>query len=154
MTTYTFELPKKNTNNIATTFKESMMDKVLNAYPWLAGNTKPKKCNSIVYDLITISNPCGITAASATTCKGCPFYKETVLTWEEEFFNALAAIKSYAKDYDFEDDFGNPVRIFDNFIQVGYDIIPIAPGSLNYLKPKEKKTIIDITIKVKKNGWL
>lgn len=152
MTTYTFELPKKNTNNIATIYKESLMDKVLNAYPWLAGKSKPK--SSITYDLLAISNPCGITGISATTCKNCPFYKESALTWEDEFFNALAAIKNYAKDYDFEDDFGNPVRIFDNFIQVGYDIIPIAPGSLNYLKPKEKKTIIDITIKVKKNGWL
>ena len=56
-------------------------------------------------------------------------------------------------DYDFEDIYGTPIKIFHNFVQIGYDIIPITPGSLNYLKPETKKTIINLTIKVKNNGW-
>ena len=72
---------------------------------------------------------------------------------ESEFFKALNGLSSYAKDYDFEDEFGTPIRIFDNFVQIGYEVIPITPGSLNHLKPKTKKTIIDITVKIKNNGW-
>ena len=58
----------------------------------------------------------------------------------------------FKKDYDFEDEFGTPIKIFDNFVQIGYEIIPIATGSLNHLKSKTKKTIIDITIKIKNRG--
>ena len=49
-------------------------------------------------------------------------------------------------------DCGTPIKIFDNFVQIGYEIIPIATGSLNHLKSKTKKTIIDITIKIKNRG--
>ena len=40
MKTYTFTLPKKN--NSANNYKESLADKILNAYPWLGGKTEPK----------------------------------------------------------------------------------------------------------------
>ena len=89
--------------------------------------------------------------------------RKTKLLWILAIVGAVAAVvvaahyiyKFFAPDYmdDFEDEFGTPIRIFDNFVQIGYDIIPIMPGSLNHLKPKTKKTIIDITIKIKNNGW-
>ena len=96
-------------------------------------------------------------------CAECPFkcFADGSINFdlEKEFFNALSALDIYAKknypfkkDYDFEDEFGTPIKIFDNFVQIGYDIIPIATGSLNHLKPKTKKTIIDITIKIKNRG--
>ena len=96
-------------------------------------------------------------------CANCPFkcFTDGSINFdlEKEFFSAMNALDIYAKknypfkkDYDFEDEFGTPIKIFDNFVQIGYEIIPIATGSLNHLKPKTKKTIIDITIKIKNRG--
>ena len=28
----------------------------------------------------------------------------------------------FKKDYDFDDEFGTPIKIFDNFVQIGYEI--------------------------------
>lgn len=141
ITTYTFTLPKKNNN--ANTYKESLADKMLNAYPWLGGK-KEKKTTFDLYMIDSIPNNTYYTANDFLSNK---------YDLEDEFFKALAGLSSFAKDYDFEDEFGTPIRIFDNFVQIGYEIIPIIPGSLNHLKPKTKKTIIDITIKIKNNGW-
>ena len=143
ITTYTFTLPKKNNNTSANNFKESLAEKFLNAYPWL-GDKKEKKTTVDLYLLDTIPTNLGYTANDFLSNK---------YNLEDEFFKAIAGLSSLAKDYDFEDEFGTPIRIFDNFVQIGYDIIPIMPGSLNHLKPKTKKTIIDITIKIKNNGW-
>lgn len=164
MKTYTFTLPK---NNTAKTYKEKLMDRMITAYPWLTAESKidyPYHGYGVEYagagDIITL----GVSkthdigwlpgGAYAFTTDNCNFDLET------EFFKAVKAIDIYAKshypfekDYDFEDEFGTPVKIFDNFIQIGYDIIPIATGSLNHLKPKTKKLILDITIKVKNRGW-
>lgn len=141
MTTYTFTLPKKN-NTSANNHKNTMMDKILNAYPWLGGKkTEKKTIDFYMYD-----------AAPTVTYTANDFLSNKY-NLEDEFFKAIAGLNTYAKDYDFEDEFGTPIRIFDNFIQIGYEVIPITPGSLNHLKPKTKKTIIDITIKIKNNGW-
>lgn len=141
ITTYTFTLPKKN--NSTNNFKESLAEKFLNAYPWLGG---PKKGKTTV-DLHLLNN---ISTNLSYTAND---FLSNKYNLEDEFFKAIAGINSFTKDYDFEDEFGTPIRIFDNFVQIGYDIIPIKSGSLNYLKPKTKKTIIDITIKIKNNGW-
>lgn len=142
MTTYTFTLPKNikttNTNN----YKETLADKVLNAYPWLGGKKEKTTTSYDLYLYETVSPNYTYTASDFLSNK---------YNLEDEFFKALAKISSFAKDYDFEDEFGTPIRIFDNFVQIGYEVIPITPGSLNYLKPKTKKTIIDITIKIKNN---
>lgn len=141
ITTYTFTLPKKNNNT--NNFKESLAEKFLNAYPWL-GSPKKGKTTADLHLLNNISTNLSYTANDFLSNK---------YNLEDEFFKAIAGINSFAKDYDFEDEFGTPIRIFDNFVQIGYDIIPIKSGSLNYLKPKTKKTIINITIKIKNNGW-
>lgn len=169
MKSYTFTLPK-NTKT-AKTYKESLMDRVINAYPWMTVESKsdyPYSDNGIEYagagDMITL----GLSKTHNISwlpeeCANCPFkcWGDDVINFdlETEFYKAIAALDSYAKenypfekDYDFEDEFGTPIKIFDNFIQIGYEVIPIATGSLNYLKPKTKKTIIDITIKIKKCG--
>lgn len=143
ITTYTFTFPKKNNTSSANTYKENLADKFLNAYPWLGGK-KEKKTTIDLYMLDTNPTYKYYTANDFLCNK---------YNLEDEFFKALAGISSFAKDYDFEDEFGTPIRIFDNFVQIGYEIIPITPGSLNYLKPKTKKTIIDITVKIKNNGW-
>ena len=139
MTTYTFNFPKKS--NIKSN-KDILADKILNAYPWLSGKKEEKETLDI-YLIDSISCPIG--------------KKSTLLTLddlENEFFTFAKNYSNLAKDYDFEDEFGTPIRIFDNFVQIGYEVIPIVPGSLNHLKPKTKKTIIDITIKLKNFGLI
>lgn len=169
MKTYTFKLPKNN--KTADIYKESLMKRVVNAYPWLTVESNydyPKCTYGIEYagagDYITL----GLSKTHnigwlPKECAECPFkcFADGSINFdlEKEFFNALSALDIYAKknypfkkDYVFEDEFGTPIKIFDNFVQIGYDIIPIATGSLNHLKPKTKKTIIDITIKIKNRG--
>lgn len=169
MKSYTFTLPKNKKS--AKTYKESLMDRVINAYPWMTVASKidyPYTVfgveNAGPGDMITL----GLSKTHDVDwlpkeCADCPFmcYGDDVVNFdlETEFFNAVDALNCYAKehcpfdvDYDFKDVFGTPVKIFDNFVQIGYDVIPIATGSLNYLKPKTKKTVIDITINIKKRG--
>lgn len=169
MKSYTFTLPK-NTKS-AKTYKESLMDRVINAYPWMTVESKsdyPSCSYGIEYagagDIITL----GLSKTHnigwlPKECANCPFkcWGDNVINFdlETEFFKAINALDIYTKehcpfdvDYDFKDEFGTPVKIFDNFVQIGYEVIPIAFGSLNYLKPKTKKTIIDITINIKKRG--
>lgn len=165
MKTITFKLPKNN--NSAKTYKEKLMDRVINAYPWMTVESKGDYpyCNrGIEYaganDIITV----GLSKTHNIGWLPAGSYvfdtDNSNFDLETEFFAAINALDIYAKknypfikDYDFEDEFGAPVKIFDNFVQIGYEIIPIATGSLNYLKPKTKKLILDITIKIKKNGW-
>lgn len=170
MKTYTFTLPKKE--NSAKIYKDALMERIITAYPWLTIDSSfdyPKSNFGIEYagagDTITL----GLSKKHNVswlpkTCSNCPLaskcYKIDNYNLETEFFKALDALDAYAKknypfdlDYDFKDIYGTPIKIFHNFVQIGYDIIPIAPGSLNYLKPETKKTIINLTIKVKNNGW-
>lgn len=169
MKSYTFTLPKNN--NSAKTYKQILMDRVVNAYPWMTVESKidyPYSDYGIEHagagDFITL----GLSKRHNISwlpkrCVECPFkcWNDNTINFdlETEFFKAIAALDAYAKenypfekDYDYETEFGTPIKIFDNFIQIGYDVIPIAKGSLDYLKPKTKKTIIDITIKIKKHG--
>ncbi len=138
ITTYKFTFPKNNDNK----YKNSLADKVLNAYPWLGGKKKNKTTfDFCLHDSHSKPNDKYYTADNFNTDD-----------LEKEFFNIISTMSPLAKDYDFEDEFGTPIRIFDNFVQIGYDIIPIIPGSLNHLKPKTKKTIIDIVIKIKNSS--
>lgn len=162
MKTYTFKLPKNN--KTAKTYKEVLMDRVVTAYPWMTVESKtdyPKHSFGIEYaganDLITLGiskthNIGWLPNNTYAFTNNCEFDLET------EFFDAIKVLDLYAKknypfakDYDFTDEFGTPVKIFDNFIQIGYEVIPIAMGSLNHLKPKTKKIVLDITIKIKNN---
>lgn len=165
MKTYTFTLPKNN--NTAKTYKEKLMDRMITAYPWLTAESKidyPRHDYGIEYagagDMITL----GVSKTHDIGWLPEGSYAFTTDNYnfdlETEFFNAIKAVDLYAKknypfakDYDFEDEFGTPIKIFDNFVQIGYDIIPIATGSLNHLKPKTKKLILEITIKIKNRGW-
>lgn len=167
MKKYTFTLPKNN--NTATEYKNKLMERVITAYPWLTveGLDYPTKewgvANAIAGDAIAlgISKTHNVSWAPAE-CLACPFkcFDGAInFDLEKEFPLAMAALNKYAlenlpfeKDYDFEDEFGTPIKIFDNFVQIGYEIIPIQFGSLNHLKPKTKKLIIDIVIKIKNNG--
>lgn len=168
MKKYTFTLPKNN--NTATEYKNKLMERVITAYPWLTieGLDYPKAefggvFNATAGDAIGfgISTKHNVSWVPAE-CLTYPFKRlDGAINFdlEKEFPLAMAALNKYAlenlpfeKDYDFEDEFGTPIKIFDNFVQIGYEIIPIQFGSLNHLKPKTKKLIIDIVIKIKNNG--
>jgi hypothetical protein len=169
MKTYTITLPKKE--DTAKIYKDNLLKRVITAYPWLTVDSKfdyPYSNNGVEYasagDVITLglSNTHKVSWLPKE-CANCPFkcWNEDTINFdlEKEFFKAINALDIFAKenypfekDYDFEDEFGTPIKIFDNFVQIGYDIIPIMPGSLNHLKPKTKKTIINITIKIKNRG--
>lgn len=167
MKKYTFTLPKNN--DTAKIYKEALMNRVINAYPWLTVESStdyPYSTNGIKYakasDYITLgmSNKFDISWFPKEEIIIPSNYIDVVnYNLETEFFKAINALDTYAKlhspkyfDYDFKDIFGTPVKIFDNFVQIGYEIIPIVTGSLNHLKPNTKKTIIEITINLKKRG--
>lgn len=170
MKTYTFTLPKNN--DTAKIYKDNLIKRVITAYPWLTIDSKfdyPKSNYGIEYasagDCITLglSKTHNISwKPKCNMCNDCPFKCINGVTnfdLEKEFFTAMFALDEYAKsnypfekDYDYEDEFGTPIKIFDNFVQIGYDVIPIAKGSLDHLKPKTKKIIIDLTIKIKNRG--
>ena len=185
MKTYKFKFPKDN--NSAKMYKEALMSRVVNAYPWLTAESKsdyPYSQDGIEYmragDYMTLGcsdkfdiswmpacaeeNPLitGIIFNSTNRYNELyKFYEAHEIDLEKDFNSALRALNIYANnhkidnlDYDFKDIFGEPVFIHDNFIQIGYEVIPIAFGSLNHLKPNKKKTIINITIKVKMNGLI
>lgn len=73
-----------------------------------------------------------------------------------EYNNVEKAIKRLAAWYDTEEDSfdfilpdGTPVKIFDDEIQIGYELIPLKAFSKKYyngLSEKAKKNIISLTI--------
>ena len=168
MKTYTYTLPKDN--NSANTFKNKLMERMITAYPWLTIDSKfdfPKSDCGVEYasgdDMITLglSNTHNVSWLPKK-CINCPFSccnGATNFNLEKEFPLAMAALHKFAiehipahKDYDFETEFGVPVKFFGNFVQIGYNIIPFELGSLKYIKPEVKKIIIDITITIKNSG--
>lgn len=107
MKTYTFKLPKNN--NSADIYKEKLMKRVINAYPWLTVESNydyPKCTYGIEYagagDYITL----GLSKTHnigwlPKECAECPFkcFADGSINFdlEKEFFNALSALDIYAK---------------------------------------------------------
>ena len=53
--------------------------------------------------------------------------------------------------YDFKLDDGTPVKLFDDELQIGYELLPLTEGTLylyNTLSESSKKNIIDIYINI------
>lgn len=102
---------------------------------------KPKKAKTINID---------ITIPKKTT------FRTSIKDKYSEFIKAVnyLAGKSYDTDtYDFKMIDGTPVKIFDDEIQIGYDLIPLNAFTLdlyNKLSAESKKSIIDIYINIKK----
>ena len=116
MKTYTFKLPKNN--KTADIYKESLMKRVVNAYPWLTVESNydyPKCTYGIEYagagDYITL----GLSKTHnigwlPKECAECPFkcFADGSINFdlEKEFFNALSALDIYAKkNYPFKKDY-------------------------------------------------
>lgn len=168
MKKYTFTLPKNN--NTAKSYKNTLMNRIITAYPWMTVESKYDNTqhgtgiqSATGGDMITVGlDRYNDVSWLPEMCKNCPFMFDGNVTnfdLEKEFFAAIEALNSYAMehcpfdaDYDYKDVFGTPVKIFDNFVQIGYDIIPISRGSLDHLKKETKKKVIEITINIKTRG--
>lgn len=143
MKTYTFTIPKKET--VENQYKSFLIDNILKKNPWFMEKkeTKPTFKLENFISSIDLSNH----------SYDYNNYNSNIV--EDDFINLISGMKNYIdlnpfdKGYDFKNIFGEPVKIFDNFIQIGYEIIPIKSGMFSFLKPKTKKIVIDILIKVK-----
>lgn len=167
MKTYTFTLPKNN--DIAKEYKNKLMEKVIKAYPWLTIDSAidyPYSDNGVEYasggDIITL----GISKTHNVSwlpkkCANCPFKctnNNINFNIETEYDKAMKALAAYANStinpyIEFEEE-DMPIRIFDNFIQIGYEVIPTDYNTYitKFNTPSTKKIIIDIIIKVKNAG--
>ena len=115
-------------------------DSVTNKYPWL--ESTPKYASSDNY---------------YGTCNGCPFAKSTNGHKNTYIYLDNNDISVDHDDYDFM--IGNtPVRVFDDFVQVGYDIVPRKYFPLELYMDNNrralKRTVIEIIIKIKTHKFL
>lgn len=152
MKTYTFKINKNNNNRSYNSnnysLKDTIASNLANKYSWFDA---PVSKSTVTY----------ITGNSNSYVDS--LYES--FNFNNDYAKALAILDNYGKknffhssdnvdEYDYEID-GIPVRIFNNMIQIGYTIIPMKAASSYYfaLKPEVKKTIVDITIKIKKSGF-
>jgi len=134
MKTYNFKInksTKKNTTNVINDMNKSFLDAIFNFAPYLKPKTEKKTIDVF-------------------------FTKPKDLSDNLNFYKACEFLSKYnsGKDeYDYELADGTPVRIFDDEIQIGYDVIPfdyiLTPSKYaQFFTPKKKKLIIDIAIKM------
>lgn len=149
MKTYSFNInnTKKNNKKFYTTNGlKSSFSKILDTI--IASNVIENNPYLIDSDIIAGKTNAGKTAFIAI--ENTPSYDNYT-----EFLTAmnyLANLEKYKDTYNFELEDGTPVKIFDDEIQIGFDLLPINK-SYSYknflsLTPKTTKTIIDIYIKL------
>lgn len=144
MKTYIFKSTKNNNNNSGNSAKnmnKEFAKKILEFAPYLKPDT---------YEKINL-----------TTSFKKPKPKFNINGIEiNDFISACMFLDNYKKthifgkdEYDFELPDGTPVRIFDDEIQIGYEIYDfdslLIPKFYTTIPEKKKKIIIDIAIKLK-----
>ena len=125
-TSFTFDLKSKN-NNAVENLRSSMRNVISNKVPFLFPQKKETSV-LMVNDFVTLRRP---TTKSYQYSPYTPYatVKRPSYDLYTEFFDAIGryetflAVGYYKPDYDAVF-MGRPVRFFDNFIQIGYDIIP------------------------------
>lgn len=180
MTSFTINLPKYNLDNKGTV-KNRIMKAIQEKLPfakWHGIHTEENPELSVAYagpeDYLCITpiknNVCfhALNKKFFDPCRECtamcPFAKKkfSLKNYDglTEFDLALRKIEKYAKwlseqeedpGYDFL--YGNtPVRIYQNFIQIGNSIFPLnnINSSLNRFKEEKKNTFINIIINISK----
>lgn len=174
MTSFTIRLPKQNIDNGS--IKEKILNAVATKLPFarwhgihtnetpeesvsyagpndfLCFGMKPNVEFSALNKALWLNTPCN-------KCIACPFAKSPIKFYkaENELDKALNRLYEYAKFLDdFERDpgydfiyMGKPVRVYQKFIQIGNDIIPVSNKS--YFQKKENKPIINIIINISKS---
>jgi len=150
MKTYIFKSTTNNTSNNPTKsnsaqniMNKELAEKILNFAPYLNKNT-PKK------EKKTIEIPITFDFYGKTTIPS--FFNKHTMSFDE----ACKIILGYKNNmiekdiYDFELPDGTPVRIFDDEIQIGYDLFDLNNLFYEATEPKKKQIIIDLAIKIKK----
>jgi len=151
MKTY-INIPKETKVENTTSWKNTIIANIATKNPWLTNTwngtyNEPSYINSDYYDIkTTVAKPKTISFSLGD------------LSMFDSYISDISKIKMnmygipyYDDSYDFKDIFGNKVKIFDNFIKIGYDIIPrnLNLAYFNTLIPEKKKVIIEIIIKLK-----
>ena len=158
--TYTIDITTRNkknnpsnfTNNASAYIDSLVLSNLKHTAPYLFGKsiaddkledgktytfTKKAKKNNKTID-ITIS---GLKAKNAYT----PDYD----TFEKAVNYLLH--KNGSDTYDFKLDDGTPVKLFDDELQIGYELFPLTEGTMflyNALSESSKKNIVDIYINI------
>lgn len=168
MKNFIIGLPKK-AQDPEGDLKSFLINRIANKYPYLTPDyeNKPKWA----YKDISYAGPedgigFGLSRYNDVTyCGKCPFNNSVFnnipkVNIYDDFNEAMRMLDNFAKpknpfykpNYDYKDMFGRPVKVYDNFIQVGYDIIPkyITPKYYENISEEIKITITDITISIKK----
>lgn len=123
---FTFDLKSKN-NNAVEKLRSSMRNVISNKVPFLFPQKKETSV-LMVNDFVTLRRP---TTTSFEYGSYTPYatVKQSRMDLYDAFLDAInryetfLAVSYYKPDYDAVF-MGRPVRFFDNFIQIGYDIIP------------------------------
>lgn len=132
---YSFLLPS-NKKETKKSFREIIMDHVAKNSPWLNNNkTEYVPKITVKYIDTEYTHPCPF----MNSCKVYPIYKKITTTstrnidWYtvdlyKAFYDAINRIKEEKDNYDFKL-FGEPVKFYNDFVQVGYKLIPYTKKS-------------------------
>lgn len=163
MKSYIFELPEKKHDNKGF-LKNFVINHIANKYPFLTmdGIDGPKTESSLQYagpgDFITLGMHPHYHVSSMKKCYDCPFKQSEKINLLSDFDIAMKKLDDFAnntgqyldKGYDYKW-FGTPVRIYQNFVQIGMTIIPkkgdyfILPDNLS---EKEITTINNVILNI------
>lgn len=156
---YMFKLPSNDTTG---SFKNQLLTNVMKAYPFLTFKSKVDyPYSSVGVELAKGGDYITVGMDSTNDISWLPSYankyEAECIDLYTDFDRAMNALDNYARknnpfydDYDYITEFGTPVKIYNDFVQVGYNIIP--RNNIHFLKglrPAEKKQIINIIIKIK-----
>lgn len=149
MKIYTFKSTNNTVkNNAEKSLNDMLASKILDFAPYLKPTKKDKK-TTVDIDITVPKSK----ISSFKTLNGVKI---------NDFVDACLFLNKYKSnytfdsgkdEYDFELSDGTPVRIFDDEIQIGYDLIPmewlLEPNLyISSFTPKKKKLIIDIAVKL------
>lgn len=158
MKTFTITTPNKKQDSNGK-YKNFLLNRLLTSYPELVIDGIDTEETPYSYQYIGPNtkirfgsdhhSPCDV--AKYKTCKYCPFAKEENYDFATEFELALKRLDMYAKTkrdykplYDFLLEDGTPVREYQNFIQVGYKLIPKNNIRGYYANlPKKEQTVVN-----------
>ena len=152
MKIYTYNNFNNNSNNL----KSYLTNNAKKAFPWLFSSSYSNTRDFIneYYGPLAKTN---FTTSRNNVCYNCPFAKSVNKSKYDldDLDSAIYKLQNYRNNHDVDDYdyslFGVPVKVYQNFIQIGYTIIPKDKyGHLMIVAiPKEERTtIIDIITKI------
>jgi len=130
-TTYSFLLPstKKETKK---SFRDIIMDHVAKTSPWF-GKTQTPPTPKITVKYIAGYDNYRSECPFVNSCKVYVAPTRKTIDWDtvnlyKEFYDAMNRLEEEKDNYDFTL-FGEPVKFYTNFVQVGYKVIPYTKKS-------------------------